>query len=380
MKQLKNLTATDYVRAFNSIKLRKHDKKMLSVHYSSPGKSITPKEMSKYVPTFKKHGHSNMHYGTLGRSIGKSLGIETDMGVDSLVEMNWPNGECVWTMRERVALALEELEWVDRKTQHLEFVETLEDIAMNVQMLARYLKSADNKERTFAASLIKLGRNFLAVDDNKNILFFPSRFVGYKNNSYTAHSANIFKDGTDTDPVISRILDTSYEHNSILELKYQKFCESNGIIPSKIKRKYWPQVQLEIVDTNQHMQNKVANDIESPPPSRIDTTISRIVRDTTLSCKVKSVHNYECQICGQTIIFHDGSRYAEAHHIHPLGSPHDGPDVLENIICVCPNHHAMCDFGAIRLVEKDLRKKGGHEVGQRYIDYHNNGIFQKKRN
>jgi hypothetical protein len=117
-----------------------------------------------------------------------------------------------------------------------------------------------------------------------------------------------------------------------------------------------------------------ASDIDTAPPNRVQTTVSRIVRDTALSSLVKQLHNYECQICGHTIVLPDGSRYAEAHHVQPLGSPHDGPDVIQNILCLCPNDHAVCDLGAIRLSLDKLRTVKGHSVTQRYIDYHNQHI------
>src|SRR5690606_19162445 len=79
-------------------------------------------------------------------------------------------------------------------------------------------------------------------------------------------------------------------------------------------------------------------------PERIETKIQRIIRDTALSKKVKALHNYKCQLCGTTIELPNGQRYAEAHHIKPLGSPHDGPDIMGNLICLCPNHHAMLDY------------------------------------
>ena len=133
------------------------------------------------------------------------------------------------------------------------------------------------------------------------------------------------------------------------------------------------------------VQGTVADDLDSnsphafdlaPPTSRVETKVSRIVRDTALSNRVKALHSYECQICGHTIILADGSRYAEGHHIRPLGSPHDGPDVLENIVCLCPNHHAVCDLGAVRLLISELRLAKGHRLNQRFLDYHNESIFK----
>lgn len=104
---------------------------------------------------------------------------------------------------------------------------------------------------------------------------------------------------------------------------------------------------------------------------RVETKIYRVLRDTALALKIKHMHNYACQICGETITLSDGRRYAEAHHIHPLGAPHDGPDCTENIICVCPNHHVMLDYFAMPLDRKDIVRVDGHEIGVLFLDFHN---------
>jgi len=44
-------------------------------------------------------------------------------------------------------------------------------------------------------------------------------------------------------------------------------------------------------------------------------------------------------------------RYAEAAHIVPLGGGYDGPDDEENILCLCPNHHAAFDHGGIYVLD-----------------------------
>ncbi len=109
---------------------------------------------------------------------------------------------------------------------------------------------------------------------------------------------------------------------------------------------------------------------------RVDVSISRIVRDTELTKRIKQLHNFECQLCGYAIILPDGSRYAEGHHIQPLGTPHNGPDRDDNVLCLCPNHHAACDLGAIPLTESELRRVDGHTIGQRFIDYHNRTVYR----
>jgi hypothetical protein len=121
------------------------------------------------------------------------------------------------------------------------------------------------------------------------------------------------------------------------------------------------------------MAAREAVDLAEPPP-RQHSTVYRIIRDTDLARRVKALHKNECQICRHIIVLRDGSRYSEAHHIRPLGKPHDGPDTMDNIVCVCPNHHAELDYGARPLTEEDLRTVPGHSVNESYIRYHNEVI------
>jgi len=103
----------------------------------------------------------------------------------------------------------------------------------------------------------------------------------------------------------------------------------------------------------------------------------RVIRDTKLCRDIKKMYNYECQICGTTIKLPSEGRYAEAHHIIPLGSPHYGSDKADNIIVVCPNHHAMLDYGVIKLDPSSLSTQGKHRISDASIDYHNLNIHGK---
>ena len=116
-------------------------------------------------------------------------------------------------------------------------------------------------------------------------------------------------------------------------------------------------------------------DYESPLPSRVVLQTSRIIRNTAMARFAKQIHDNKCQICGKSIRLKDGRFYSEAHHIKPLGSPHDGPDILENILVLCPNHHVMCDYGAIQIRVTELRTHEDHSIGMEYVDYHNRIIY-----
>lgn len=107
------------------------------------------------------------------------------------------------------------------------------------------------------------------------------------------------------------------------------------------------------------------------PPPKDEVTSYQTVRDPLLAYRVKMLHDFRCQICGERIELPDGRFYAEAHHIQALGGEHEGHDVLENMLCVCPNHHAELDLNLWVIDAATLRMAAGHEVGSRYIDHHN---------
>ncbi|MGV9502223.1 HNH endonuclease [Streptomyces sp. NPDC003642] len=69
---------------------------------------------------------------------------------------------------------------------------------------------------------------------------------------------------------------------------------------------------------------------------------SRPDRDPHLVEKIKLLYQHECQVCGIQLETRFGY-YSEAAHIQGLGTPHDGPDRLSNMLCLCPNHHVQFD-------------------------------------
>jgi predicted restriction endonuclease len=87
-----------------------------------------------------------------------------------------------------------------------------------------------------------------------------------------------------------------------------------------------------------------------------------------------------------------GGRYAETHHIRPLGRNHKGIDKETNMIVLCPNHHAMMDFGAIAIHPDQLTiispessypqhpdplQLVQHPIGKEFLEYHMENIFNK---
>jgi putative restriction endonuclease len=99
-----------------------------------------------------------------------------------------------------------------------------------------------------------------------------------------------------------------------------------------------------------------ARDVEVPvpigefAPGRRRGEVQRVVRLTAVGRWVKTAHDDHCQMCGVQLVTGAGG-YSEAAHIRPVGRPHDGPDVVENVLCLCPNHHVLFDKGAVGIAE-----------------------------
>jgi putative restriction endonuclease len=101
------------------------------------------------------------------------------------------------------------------------------------------------------------------------------------------------------------------------------------------------------------------------------------VRDTAVSRKVKELYEFHCQVCGNRLKC-EGGFYAEGAHIRPLGAPHNGPDVISNILCLCPNDHVLFDYGAISIADDlcligqsgRLRISDQHQIELSHLKYH----------
>lgn len=110
---------------------------------------------------------------------------------------------------------------------------------------------------------------------------------------------------------------------------------------------------------------------------RQETTTLRIIRDTQQARSIKELYNYECQVCSIRL---EGSAgpYAEAAHIRPLGTPHHGPDTYDNLLCLCPNHHVLFDYGGFAIADNlsliglagRLIVKAEHQLNVEHIRYH----------
>ena len=115
---------------------------------------------------------------------------------------------------------------------------------------------------------------------------------------------------------------------------------------------------------------------QNVPATRIETSISRIVRKVSIAESLKLVYDYRCQICGERLEVSPSTFYSEVHHIRPLGSPHNGNDEEGNMLCVCPNHHVLLDRIAMPINEEKLTLRR-HHLKSSCVLFHNKRVIEK---
>ena len=121
------------------------------------------------------------------------------------------------------------------------------------------------------------------------------------------------------------------------------------------------------------------------PAVRTETKIQKISRNIRLREKVKNMYDHKCQVCGIYLERPNGA-IAIGAHIKGLGEPHNGPDVIENMLCLCPNHHDQFDalafyiepktkniVGLKNFLNKKIFLKPKHKIDDEFLEY------QKKR-
>ena len=126
-------------------------------------------------------------------------------------------------------------------------------------------------------------------------------------------------------------------------------------------------------------------------PSRVQTTTNRLQRNVKLSERVKEIYSFKCQVCDVLLSSPNGP-IAIGAHIKGLGRPHNGPDVLENMLCLCPNHHDQFDClsyyiepetlqirGLSELNGRKLTVSSRHKLSKEFLEYHKQ-LFLKNSN
>lgn len=126
----------------------------------------------------------------------------------------------------------------------MKIIETISQLQENIKTLQSYLDMKTEPTYDFALNLIKKGVCLVAIKKSDGYKFYPSRFLGYINNTMSAHQDNDQKDGRETNPAISKILKIKPVCDKFLEQEYRKYCEQLGFTANEkgafgVERKYW---------------------------------------------------------------------------------------------------------------------------------------------
>lgn len=131
---------------------------------------------------------------------------------------------------------------------------------------------------------------------------------------------------------------------------------------------------------------RIQRDMErtkSSEPRRAQRVVDQLLRSETLVTTLKEQYDSTCQLCGARRKQGSETAYSECHHVKPLGSPHDGPDELPNMLVLCPNHHIDFDYGMVRVDPQSFEIEHAydeevytelevqHDVATEYLLYHN---------
>lgn len=130
------------------------------------------------------------------------------------------------------------------------------------------------------------------------------------------------------------------------------------------------------------IDSPVLDETEDRGVERVYGTSNKLIRNRVLVDRIKNMYDWTCQVCSIRIDTPSGP-YAEAAHIKPLGRPHDGPDKINNMLCLCPNHHKLFDKFGFYIEPESFEIKGlngfegkkitlnkKHKIENRFLKYH----------
>jgi len=137
--------------------------------------------------------------------------------------------------------------------------------------------------------------------------------------------------------------------------------------------------------------DEIAKHIHVSVVARTKRQIEQQLRNAELAATLKELYESKCMFCESRICVSISPErfYVEAAHIRPLGRPHNGPDVPENMIVLCPNCHIQLDSGTLSIIlrsptemlirsrtpnhalhGKSIRTRGTHKLDAQYVQWH----------
>lgn len=112
--------------------------------------------------------------------------------------------------------------------ERTDFVENRIDVVKNIYTLYSYTRSTVTEDREWALQRFKKGKWYVVEPFGDTLLFAPSRFVGYKNNTREKHTSN-HGDGTQTNDKFKELKLYREIVDDYLSEQFKSFMSSLGI-------------------------------------------------------------------------------------------------------------------------------------------------------
>ena len=139
--------------------------------------------------------------------------------------------------------------------------------------------------------------------------------------------------------------------------------------------------QSNIDQLEENLKPNLKTSYERAPRSEVTYEKIKRIRENTK--KIKMMYDYKCQVCETKLDVPSGDPISIGAHIKGVGRPSNGPDVVENMLCFCPNHHAQFDrysfyidpvtyeIKGLNLYEnKKLLTHEKHFIDKQFLKYH----------
>ena len=112
--------------------------------------------------------------------------------------------------------------------ERTDFIESRVDVVKNIYTLYSYANSSEAEDKEWAIQRFSKGKWFVVEPFGNTLLFAPSRFVGYKNNTREKHISN-YGDGTQTNKKLRELSLYKEMSDEYLSEQFECFMNTLGI-------------------------------------------------------------------------------------------------------------------------------------------------------
>lgn len=123
-----------------------------------------------------------------------------------------------------------------------DLIKTLKQLRSNVKTLHRFARGTE-AERAFHHERTRRGKNFVVMKWQGGLIFSPSKFSGYPDNSLHHLAKLHVRDGRKTDRRIDSLIPVRVRPGEpgyrSLEQCYRAYCSAHEIAPTAHPRTFW---------------------------------------------------------------------------------------------------------------------------------------------